>query len=44
MNAWSFENDSPPPDRVRVGDVVLRPGDHVMLRPLGKRRHSRSRP
>jgi hypothetical protein len=36
MNTWNFDTDSPPPDHARVGEVLLRPGDRVVLRPLGR--------
>jgi hypothetical protein len=37
MPDWSpFHADRPKLDNVRVGDTVLRPGDRVRLRPLGR--------
>ncbi len=36
MNAWTFENDPRPLDCTTVGDVMLKAGDRVVLRPLGR--------
>jgi hypothetical protein len=36
MNAWNFESEPGPVDFARVGDVVLKAGDRVLLRPQGR--------
>lgn len=35
MNEWEWQllEDKPPMDRVTVGDIEFRPGDHVRLHP-----------
>jgi hypothetical protein len=36
MNDWDPLEEKPGLDRVRVGEVELKPGDRVVLRPLGR--------
>jgi hypothetical protein len=36
MNTWNMESEQPTLDYARVGDVILKPGDRVLLRPLGR--------
>jgi hypothetical protein len=36
MNDWNPLEEKPGLDCVRVGDVDLKPGDRVVLRPLGR--------
>ncbi len=36
MNAWSLESEPPKLDHARVGNVTLKAGDRVLLRPRGR--------